>query len=189
MAVTAPARETRTAPPARWDSEAFVLRGDDREDLPARALALAAFVETNSGTPLPDLAATLAAELHPGGARLAVVAATATDLLAKLRRAADRIADPKCRQIRDTAGVYFFDQPLFPKGKLALLFPGEGAQYTGMLADLCGVFPEVEETFAWCDRLAADAGQPSLRSVLHPAPEERAAAEAELRRLGPSIFG
>jgi acyl transferase domain-containing protein len=64
-----------------------------------------------------------------------------------------------------------------------------------MLADLCGRFPEVEETFAWCGRIAAEAGRPgeSLRRVLHrppdATPEERAAAEAQLRRLGPSIFG
>jgi malonyl CoA-acyl carrier protein transacylase len=189
MAVTAAARETRTVVPARWDSEVFVLRGDDRDDLRARALALVAFVESYPDTPLPDLAATLASELRPHGSRLGVVVASRAELLTKLRRAADRIADPRCRQIRDTAGVYFFDQPLFPKGKLALLFPGEGAQYPDMLADLCGVFPEVEETFAWCDRLAADAGRPSLRGVLHPPPEQRAAAEVELRKLGPSIFG
>jgi acyl transferase domain-containing protein len=62
-----------------------------------------------------------------------------------------------------------------------------------MLADLCGVFPEAEEAFAWCDRVAAEAGRPSLRRVLHVPPDasadERAAAEAELRKLGPSIFG
>ena len=64
-----------------------------------------------------------------------------------------------------------------------------------MLADLCGVFPEVEEAFAMCDRLAEEAGRPgeSLRRVLHLPPDatdaDKAAAEAELRGLGPSIFG
>ena len=32
------------------------------------------------------------------------------------RRAADRLADPKCKQIRDAAGVYFFDRPLVAAG-------------------------------------------------------------------------
>src|SRR5207237_5222096 len=106
-------------------------------------------------------------------------------------RAADRLADPGCKHVRDAAGVYYFSAPLFQQGSLALLFPGEGAQYPNMLADLCGVFPEVEETFAWCDRLAAEAGRPEapLRRVLHPPPGHEAAAEAELRKLGPSIFG
>ncbi|MBA4062289.1 MAG: beta-ketoacyl synthase [Isosphaera sp.] len=179
------------APPASgWDTEVFVLRGDDRADLRGRALALADRVERQPGVTLSEVAAGLAADLAPGGSRLGAVSGSAADLAKKLRRTADRLADPNCKQIRDAAGVYFFDQPLYAApGSLALLFPGEGAQYPGMLADLCGVFPEVEETFAWCDQLAAEAGRPSLRAVLHPAPEDRAAAEAELRKLGPSIFG
>ena len=81
--------------------------------------------------------------------------------------------DPKCQQIRDAAGVYFFDQPLSAQGSLALLFPGEGAQYPNMLADLCGVFPEVEETFAWCDRLAAEAGRAVAAPRASPAARRR----------------
>ncbi|QJW93893.1 polyketide synthase dehydratase domain-containing protein [Frigoriglobus tundricola] len=186
----------RSAPPAiGWDTELFVLRGDDRAMLGASARALAAAVEEQPGAGLADLAALLGAEMKPGGARLAVVAGSRTDLVARLSRAADRLADPKCKQIRDANGIYYFDSPLTQQGTVALLFPGEGAQYLNMLADLCGVFPEVEETFAWCDRLAEEAGRPesSLRRVLHLPPDatagDRAAAEAELRGLGPSIFG
>jgi malonyl CoA-acyl carrier protein transacylase len=196
MAATLTDIQPRTAPAAAgWDSEVFILRADDRPRLRDRVLALAGYVERHPGVALADLAGTLAAGLQPGGARLAVVAATTADLLTRLRRAADRLADPKVRQVRDAGGVYYFDQPLGAQGTVALLFPGEGAQYLDMLADLCGVFPEVEETFAWCHQIAVDAGRPdqSIRRMLHlPAdatPEERAAAEARLRELGPSIFG
>jgi malonyl CoA-acyl carrier protein transacylase len=180
------------AAPARtgWDTRLFALRGEDRPDLIARAKHLAShdfdFVET---------AAALAADLAPGGSRLAVIASDEADLRKKLTRAVERLADPKCKQIRDAAGVYFFEHPLGEVGTLALLYPGEGAQYPDMLLDLCGVFPEVEETFAWCDRLAAEAGRPedSLRRILHlppdATPEQRADAEFKLRQLGPSIFG
>jgi malonyl CoA-acyl carrier protein transacylase len=177
------------APVTGWDSEALVVCGADRADLRDRALALATEVERGPGAPLAEIAARLAADLRPGGSRLAVVASSPTNLVAKLRRGADRVADPKCKQVRDTNGLYFFETPLATQGSLALLFPGEGAQYPGMLADLCGVFPEVEDTFSWCDRLAAESGRASLRAVLHPAPEDKAAAEVELRQLGPSIFG
>jgi malonyl CoA-acyl carrier protein transacylase len=183
---TATLNRPTVKPPATGESELFLFGGADRDELRAR---LRAALDRE-----PD-AATLAAELPPGGARLAVIATSTADLHAKLRRAADRLADPACRQIRDAAGIYYFAQPLYTPGSLALLFPGEGAQYPDMLADLCGCFPEVEETFAWCDRIAAEAGQPeqSLRRVLHLPPdataENRAAAEAHLRRLGPSIFG
>ena len=176
-------------PATGWDSELFVLRDDDRDHLRERALALAAAVERQPSVPLATRAAALAAELQPGGARLAVVAGSTDDLAKKLRRAAERLADPKCKHIRDSAGVYFYSQPLFPQGSLAFVFPGEGAQYTNMLLDLCGIFPEVEDTFAWCDRLAEGTGRRSLRGVLHPPAGREAEAEAELRRLGPSILG
>src|SRR5262245_12454861 len=184
-----------SAPATGWDSELFFLRGADRGDLQQRVKSLAAFVEQQPALPLSELACSLAAELQPGGSRLTVVASSHADLQTKLRRAADRLADPKTKQIRDSNGIYFFSQPLGEQGTVALLFPGEAAQYLNMLADLCGVFPEVEDTFAWCDQLAAEAGQPesSLRRTLHLPPdasaEEVAAAEAELRKLGPSIFG
>ena len=176
------------APVAAWDSEVVVLRGESRADLRDRVLSLATAVEQQPSA-LAEIAASLVAELQPGGSRLAIVASSTEDLAKKLRRAGDRLADPKCKQIRDTNGLYYFSQPLFPQGSLALLFPGEGAQYTNMLLDLCGVLPEVEDTFVWCDRIGAESGRPSLRGVLHPPAGREAEAEAELRRLGPSIFG
>src|SRR5262245_56795339 len=117
------------APPAaslgtRWDSEVFVLRANDRAALRERVLALAAQIE---GQPvvLAELAAALATKLAAGGARLALVAGSTADLLGRLKRAADRLADPKCKQIRDSNGLYYFDQPLGEQGTVGLLFPGE----------------------------------------------------------------
>src|SRR5262249_54060247 len=115
-----------------WDTELFVLAVESRTELRERALELAAFVEQNPGVRLPDRAWSLARALPPGGSGLAIVAGSADDLCARLKRAAERLADPKCRQVRDIQGIYFFEQPLFPAGKLALLMPGEGAQYLGM---------------------------------------------------------
>lgn len=178
-----------------WDSQVFLLRGDDRQHLLARIKTLTHFLGVSPETNRFDLSGTLASQLQPDGVGLAVVASSNTDLQLKLQRASDRLSNPNCKQIRDAAGTYFTEQPLFQQGTLALLFPGEGAQFPNMLADLCGIFPEVEETFAWCDQLAAESGRPeeSLRNVLHlpqgASQEERNAAEAQLRRLGPSIFG
>ena len=185
----------RSAPPASvWDTEAFILRAADRASLRARAIALAAFLEHHPDVSLSDLAFTLASE-PDAPARVCFVSGSTAELLKKLNRAAERLADPACKQIRDGNGVYFFSEPLAEQGTVAFLYPGEGAQYLDMLADLCRAFPEVEKAFAWCDELAANAGRPdeSLRRILHlgedATAEERAAAEAELRKLGPSIFG
>jgi malonyl CoA-acyl carrier protein transacylase len=174
-----------------WDTRLVLLSAPDRAALAEAARDLAARADAQ---PLAHLGALNAAQEHTG-VRLAVVASSEADLRAKLTRAAERLADPKTKQVRDSNGIYYFSEPLGAQGTVALLFPGEGAQYLNMLADLCAAFPEVEDTFAWCDRLAAEAGKPeaSLRRVLHLPPgaseAERAAAEAELRGLGPSIFG
>ena len=58
-----------------------------------------------------------------------------------------------------------------------------------MLADLCGVFPEVEETFAWCDQLGHGVGPAIASRHSPPLTREPRGAEEELRKLGPSIFG
>ncbi|HEX4612681.1 MAG TPA: polyketide synthase dehydratase domain-containing protein [Urbifossiella sp.] len=192
--LTAPRRTAPAAAPG-WDTEVLIIIAPDRPALAARARAVAEAAESDPGFSLAGMAAELAAGFEPAGSVLAVVAGSPADLATKLRRAVGRIADPECQQVRDTNGIYFFARPLALEGSVALLFPGEGAQYLGMLADLCGIFPEVEETFAWSDQLAADAGLPdaSLRRLLHlPADatdEQKADAEAELRKLGPSILG
>ncbi len=193
--LTAPQPKTPAILGSGWDSHFFILRGDDRDQLRERLARLIAFVESAPETNPTHLAATLANHLQPEGVGLAIIASSLPDLSTKLRRACDRLSDPNCKQIRDTTGTYFTTQPLYPHGKLGLLFPGEGAQYPGMLADLCGIFPEVEETFAWCDQLAAELNRPegSLRNILHisadATDEERLEKEVLLRRLGPSIFG
>ena len=192
--LAAPRRPEAAARPG-WDTEVVLLTAADRAALAESARTVAAAAESDPAFSLSAVAAGLANGFVPVGSVLAVVAGSPADLAKKLRRAADRIADPTCQQVRDTNGVYYFAHPLGLEGTVALLFPGEGAQYLNMLADLCGVFPEVEETFAWCDQLAAEAGTPesSLRRLLHLPPdatdEQKAAAETELRKLGPSIFG
>src|SRR5207249_4348343 len=105
-------------------------------------------------------------------------------LRTRLARAAEKLADPECRQLKDAAGIYYFEQPLHPGGRIAFLFPGEGAQYLNMLGDLCAHFPEVSDTFADCDRTAARAqqqGKPFSRVFLVP-PDATAAEKADAER-------
>jgi malonyl CoA-acyl carrier protein transacylase len=179
-------------PSFRWESEVFVLRGDDRAELRQRVQALADFLTRQPSIELKDLAFTLNTALAPGGSRLAVVAESTADLQARLGRAAQRLADPRCKQIKDARGIYFFEEPLHPQGKLAFLFPGEGGQYLNMLRDLIPYFPEVQAHFDQCDRLSLRGGRPHPIStaILIPdeaTPEERARAERELWRLNNAI--
>jgi malonyl CoA-acyl carrier protein transacylase/phosphopantetheinyl transferase len=141
-----------------WDSEMFVISGETRPEMLAEAARLLEYLSAFSGElPLKDLAWTLNRQ-DPLPARLAIVAASREDLQEKLRRAIARLCDESVTRIRAVEGIYYFSRPLAATGKLALVFPGEGAQYTNMLADLCLHFPEVRESFDLMDR--AFAGHP-----------------------------
>jgi malonyl CoA-acyl carrier protein transacylase len=177
----------------QWETEVFVLRGDDRAELRQRLQTLGDFLARNPSIELKDLAFTLNAALAPGGSRLAIVAESAADLQNRLKSAAERLGDPNCRHIKDSRGSYYFEQPLGPEGKLAVLFPGEGSQYLNMLADLMPHFPEVRRHFERCDRLSQSGGvhsEPISRRIFVPASlsdADRAAAEKELWRLGNAV--
>ena len=64
------------------------------------------------------------------------VASSLDDLAAKLARVAERLADAKCVQIKDSKGIYYFAESPLRDGKLAFLFPGEGAQFGGFSLSL-----------------------------------------------------
>ena len=137
----------------RWENEVCILDGESREALVERAQKLARLLG-NDGEALriQDLAYTLTRQLDGLPARLSIVAQSAADLAEKLDHAVKRLSDPECRQIKDNRGIYFFEQPIREEGKLAFMFPGEGAQYPNMLLDLCLHFPEVRACFDLADR-------------------------------------
>ncbi|GAA4524718.1 SDR family NAD(P)-dependent oxidoreductase [Amycolatopsis samaneae] len=107
-----------------WAAELFLVRGSDVDS--ARR-TLRALLDTHEGRPLRELAALAGARSDAGTepVRLAVVAGD----LAELRDAAEGRGG-----ITADSG-----EP----GKLAFLFPGQGSQRTGMLADLFVHFPEL----------------------------------------------
>ena len=103
-----------------------------------------------------------------GPARLGLVVESPDDLREHLRgRSSPKLGDPACRSIRDARGIYFWDEPLGRAGTLAFLFPGEGSQYPGMLADLCPHFPEVRAVFDTADRVARESGERACRRAEH----------------------
>jgi phosphopantetheine--protein transferase-like protein len=165
-----------------WDSEVCILESDSAQDLAEQATRLARALEAGSVSySLTDLAYTLSCELGRSGepVRLAVVATSLADLKEKLERAVERLAQPDCRRIKGVSGIYFAAEPLARGGKIALLFPGEGAQYPNMLADLCLHFPEVREAFDRIDRTYFDHPRGHLASDwVFPRP---AFSEAEQR--------
>ncbi len=73
--------------------------------------------------------------------RLAVVASSNADALTRLESVSRRLDDPSCRRIHDPRGAYYVAEPLGAAGKTAILFPGDGALYPGVLARLAQTFP------------------------------------------------
>jgi acyl transferase domain-containing protein/phosphopantetheinyl transferase len=157
-----------------WESEVCIIEAESRNQLIERSGRLREYLAGETEAPLKDIAYSLNCPLEGQPSRLALIATSKDDLRQKLTLAMERLVDPKCRQIKDTSGIYFFDRPL--EGKLAFLFPGEGAQYPNMLADLCLHFPEVRNCFDRADR-ALMHGSPKVlpsdlifpRTILSPA--------------------
>jgi acyl transferase domain-containing protein/phosphopantetheinyl transferase len=147
----APAGDHR--PP--WDSELCVLESDSAQGLADAAQRLAHALEGSPAFRLTDLAYTLSGALGriERPLRLAIVATSLDDLREKLDQAIAKLREPDCRRIKAISGIYYAAEPLGRDGKVVLVFPGEGAQYPNMLADLCVHFAEAREVFDRIDRL------------------------------------
>jgi malonyl CoA-acyl carrier protein transacylase/4'-phosphopantetheinyl transferase EntD len=150
-----------------WPDELIVLQGDTRTEILDAAAALCKQLRANPDSQLTPLAATLALQGQGRRAPLAVVASSAADLDRKLTHAIERLADPNCTRVKERAGVYYLDEPLSDENALAFIFPGEGAQYSGMLADVCLHFPAARHWFDVADRVCARRGrEPNVGDVV-----------------------
>jgi acyl transferase domain-containing protein/phosphopantetheinyl transferase len=136
-----------------WDSELFVVSAATDQGLVAEVEETLRFVSSvPTETELKDLAWTINCTRPQGATRIAVVATSCEDLVTKLQRAGERLKASPTRSIREKEGIYWFREPLAKRGKLAFVFPGEGAQYVSMLHDICVHFPEAREWFDLMDQ-------------------------------------
>ncbi|WP_433473272.1 SDR family NAD(P)-dependent oxidoreductase [Spirillospora sp. CA-142024] len=113
---------------AEWPAELFLIRGADRDTARARIDRLTGLL--SRGPRLRDLARAAAAVEGP--VQVALVASGLDDLREKLALAAE---------FRPAPGVFVASgEP----GQVAFLFPGQGSQRPGMLADLFVAFPRLQ---------------------------------------------
>ncbi|MFC7548709.1 type I polyketide synthase [Plantactinospora sp. GCM10030261] len=166
----------------RWPAELFLLRAADEESTAETARALA----------------TLAADTPPGGGalhalaldwfdrtrddnqpvRAAIVAGGLAELRDRLRLVVEGAADP-------AAGVYLAASGPMEPPVVALLFPGQGSQRPGMLADLFAAFPAMRADLY---------DDPALAAAMFPATSfdeatstARAATLADTRNAQPAL--
>ncbi len=153
----------------RWPAELLLLGEADKAALLQRLGELATGLAAAPALEVRDLAASLARDFTTGGETLAIVAEGIADLAAKLDKA-QAFLRGEAKAL--PPGVYHGAAGAEP-GKLAVLFPGQGSQYTGMLRDLAVRFPECAATLAEADaalKAAFDqrfgAGHPLSRFIL-----------------------
>ncbi len=183
-----------------WESEVFIVEGATPSDIVSGIDQLIAFLNHSSEKQgdqeftMADLSSSVNAQLGKVDVplRLAIIATDVADLMKKLTRAKTKLADPNCQRIKEVSGIYYFQRPLGRNGKIAMMFPGEGSQYTNMLADLCLHFPEVRAIFDRSDRIFRDHQRNMVLSdVLYPRPTfneaDRQEAERRLMQMDMAI--
>ena len=134
----------------QWPSELLVLDGDSREDLSRQCDALRGGISGDCAL-LDFVLRHNRITVDDPAHRVAVVAASPADLADKLAQAAEALRDGRRRQINDRRGVYYTEEPLGRGGRVAFVFPGEGSQYVGMLAETAMAFPDVRRWFDLLD--------------------------------------
>ncbi|MEI6127577.1 MAG: acyltransferase domain-containing protein, partial [Pseudomonadota bacterium] len=189
-------RETEHLPEGalhhHWDSEVFILQGKTREELLLQGEKLLRFLARDLPCDLKNLAFTLNSLSDDTPCRLAIVASSQALLADLLTHALKQLSKKTCARIQDRRGIYYFQEPLKARGKLAFLFPGEGSQYINMLSDLCIHFPEVRHCFDEMDRVFSGHSRGYLISEhIFPPPAfsetERKAAEKKLWEMDGAV--
>ncbi len=120
-----------------WPSELFLFRGRDRATAARTMASLAALVQAGTDQRLRDLARGVA-ETHAGEpVQAAIVARDVSEL-------ADKLLALSRGEARRDQGVFVAGET-YRADQVAFVFPGQGSQRPGMLADLFVAFPALHD--------------------------------------------
>lgn len=137
----------------KWPAELLLWSDISREGLIVRLLDIQRALSNIQNIEFRDLASNLARKWQMDKEIVAIVAKDPTDLTEKISVLLAHLQD---KNVELPAGVYYGSgKP--PAGKLAVLFPGQGSQYTGMLREVSLYFPIYADVLAEADRILNDA--------------------------------
>ena len=158
------------APRRDWPAELFVWRTADLGKLTSDLDTLVGSIAGGARPAIRDLARAVNDANPPTkGPTLAVVAKSLDDLAGKLRGVIADLRAGKDR-IDDPRGIFYQAAPEFAGKPVAFLFPGQGSQSPGMLADLVMAFPAILDTFTTFDAARADVGLAPIGPIIFPPP-------------------
>jgi acyl transferase domain-containing protein/phosphopantetheinyl transferase len=183
----APAHARRAARLEDWPFELFVWSADDAAGLLATLDAAAEAIGRHPQARLSELAAGFARRDRAAPHRAALVAKDRTTLAKGITTLAGRLrAGDAGERFSTRAGASYSATRL--EGGLAFLFPGEGSQYLGMLADLALHFDEVRGWLDFWHGLYDDAPGATRTDFAFPpaselTPERRRGLEARLHQM------
>jgi acyl transferase domain-containing protein/NAD(P)H-dependent flavin oxidoreductase YrpB (nitropropane dioxygenase family)/NAD(P)-dependent dehydrogenase (short-subunit alcohol dehydrogenase family) len=133
----------------RWSHELLIWRGADRASLAAAVRRTGDRLAHGAQPLLRDLAFTLAQKAPKSGVTAALVSGTNEKVADRIAALAAHLERPGTPLPPDS---FFNEAPLIAGGgKLALIFPGQGAQYVGMMRELAVLFPEMRAVLEKAD--------------------------------------
>lgn len=158
------------APTPVWPVELFLWSASSQESL-LSVLRDTAHKLAEAPSRLTDLASSVCdryGHSHEPAFRLAIVASSLDDLLAKIEAAGKLVESGRSELNDPQKGIYLGSGQRV--GRLAFLFPGQGSQYTGMLRDLAVRFGEFNESLSSADEELSSYYGTRLSNYIYPPP-------------------
>ncbi len=162
----APPQAAKPADLTPWPAELCVFAAPDMGQLTARLSQLRQAIDAHPEWRLADVAARLAQDAGEGACRLAIVAKDMASLAKQVDQALGKLVPGAAPRWTTRGGLSFSSQPV--DGQLAFLFPGEGSQYLGMLADVALCFPQVREWLDFWRSLYDDTPGRTRTDIVYP---------------------